>query len=539
MNIKTMKEYCKKTHLAGMALGLLLTACQVSAETTGGADPTYQSYFDNLPFPMDVIQLPSFPDRMLDIREAGAVGDGITDNTEAINRAIRTVSEQGGGKVVIPEGIWWTGPITILSNVNLHTEANALVIFDPDPKKYPIIETSFEGLNTRRCTSPINALRADNIAITGEGVFDGSGDAWRFVKKGKLTDSQWSNLVKSGGVLNKAKDAWYPSEESLRGHEVSDMFNNPQNLGSDEEWEAIRHWLRPVLVSIRESKGVWMDGVTFRNSPCWSVHPLSCEDVVLTNVKIFNPWYSQNGDALDLESCNRALVANCLFDAGDDGICIKSGKDQDGRDRNEPCQNVVIRNNTVLHGHGGFVVGSEMSGGVKNIYVDNCTFTGTDVGLRFKSTRGRGGVVENIWIENINMADIPTEPLLFDLFYSGKSAMEDLEEGTATVQEVIPPVTEETPAFRNIYIKNVKCRNARRAMYFNGLPEMKISNINVEDVIVTSQLGAELSHADGVKMNNIRIIQQEGPNMKLTNSKNIVINGKEYEEVGRQALILE
>lgn len=296
-----MKEYCKKKHLVGIALALLLTACQVSAETKVGEDATYLSYFENLPFRLDVIKLPVFPDRTLNIREVGAIGDGITDNTEAINQAIRTISEQGGGKVVIPEGIWWTGPITLLPNVNLHTESNALVIFDPDSKKYPIIETSFEGLNTRRCISPINALRADNIAITGEGVFDGSGDAWRFVKKGKLTESQWNSLVKSGGVLNSTKDTWYPSEESLRGHQVSDMFNNPQNLQTDEEWEAIRHWLRPVLVSIRESKGVWMDGVTFRNSSCWSVHPLSCEDVVLTNVKIFNPWYSQNGDALDLE----------------------------------------------------------------------------------------------------------------------------------------------------------------------------------------------------------------------------------------------
>ena len=159
---------------------------------------------------------------------------------------------------------------------------------------------------------------------------------------------------------------------------------------ADEEWAEIRPWLRPVLLSIVKSKKVLLEGVTFKNSPSWCLHPLSCEDFTVNNIMVINPWYSQNGDAIDLESCKNALIINSVFDAGDDAICIKSGKDEDGRRRGEPCQNVIVKNNTVLHGHGGFVVGSEMSGGVKNIYVEDCTFMGTDVGLRFKSTRGRG-----------------------------------------------------------------------------------------------------------------------------------------------------
>ena len=162
-------------------------------------------------------------------------------------------------------------------------------------------------------------------------------------------------------------------------------------------------WLRPVLLNFVKSKRILLEGVTFKNSPSWCLHPLSCEDFTVNNIQVINPWYSQNGDALDLESCKNALILNSVFDAGDDAICIKSGKDENGRRRGEPCQNVIVKNNTVLHGHGGFVVGSEMSGGVKNIYVEDCTFLGTDVGLRFKSTRGRGGVVENIYINNINM----------------------------------------------------------------------------------------------------------------------------------------
>lgn len=517
--------------------GMLLTGClknnsfQEKTDTLPDA-----SYYEGIPFPMDVIARPQFPDRSKSIVANGAVGDGITDNTEAINQTIREISGQGGGTVIIPAGIWKTGPIQLLDNINLYTEANALVIFDSTPSVYPIIETSFEGLNTRRSTSPIHALNATNIAITGFGVFDGSGDSWRFVKKNKLTELQWRSLISSGGVLNKQGDTWYPSEQSLKGHEISDSFNNPQNLTNDEEWEAIHHWLRPVMVSIRNCKQVLLEGVTFRNSPAWGIHPLCSENVIISNLKVFNPWYSQNGDGLDLESCKNALIVGNLFDVGDDAICLKSGKDKDGRERNMPCENVIIRNNTVLHGHGGFVVGSEMSGGVKNIYVADCLFAGTDVGLRFKSTRGRGGVVEKIWIENINMSDIPTEPLLFDLFYGGKSAMEDLEEGK-TIDEQLLPVTEETPVFKDITIRNVKCNSARRAMYFNGLPEMKIKNIYVEDIIITSKFGAELNHTEGSVFKNIRIYPQQGPKIKLKDSKNITLDDKKLPDEEKEIII--
>ena len=419
--------------------------------------------------------------------------------------------------------------------MNLHAEANALVLFDPDPEAYPIVETSFEGLNTRRCTSPIHARGAHNIAITGEGVFDGSGDTWRFVKKGKLTEGQWKTLVASGGLLDEKGDTWYPSEASKRGHELSDSFNNPQNLTTDAEWESIRHWLRPVLVSLIQCKDVLLEGVTFRNSPAWCIHPLSCENMIISELKVFNPWYSQNGDGLDLESCRNTLIIGNLFDVGDDAICIKSGKDKDGRERNEPCRDVVIRNNTVLHGHGGFVVGSEMSGGVKNIYVADCLFLGTDVGLRFKSTRGRGGVVEGIYIERINMINIPTEPLLFDLFYSGKSAMEDLEDGRGE-NTGLPPVTEETPAFRDITIRGITCKGARRAMFFNGLPEMKIQNVRVEDVCISSTYGAELTQTSGVTLQNVKIQADKGPKLLIRHSDNILLDSKPLPDSGKKAI---
>lgn len=538
-----MKRTFKNVAMMLLALAAL-TGCggassQSQQSTCGqGICP---SVYENLPFEMKAVEQPSFPDYQVSIVDFGAKGDGITLNTEAINKAITSVSEKGGGKVVIPAGIWYTGPIVLKSNVNLHVEANALVIFSDDFMLYPILDTSFEGLNTRRCQSPLSAYGAENIAITGKGVFDGSGDSWRPVKKGKMTDGQWKKLVASGGVVDG--NVWYPTEGSLKGAKATKQFNTPEGLSTPAEWDEVRPWLRPVLLSFVNCKRVLLEDATFKNSPAWCLHPLMCQDITLNRVKVFNPWYSQNGDALDLESCKNALVINCIFDAGDDAICIKSGKDKDGRERGIPCENVVVKNNVVLHGHGGFVVGSEMSGGVKNIYVSDCSFLGTDVGLRFKSTRGRGGVVENIYIDNINMIDIPNEPLLFDLFYGGKGAGEETdEEVAARMRAAIPAVTEETPSFRNIFISNVKCKGTDgRAMFFNGLPEMPVKNVVVKNVIITeAKKGVVISQAEDVTFENVRIETVEGSDrMKVNNAKNLKVDGKEYAEIGFKAQSIE
>lgn len=522
--------------LSAVSLPLLCTqSCTQSiAQQSNAID---ESIYENLPFDMPRVEQPTFPSYTVNIKDFGAVGNGIVLNTKAIDDAIKAVNAKGGGTVVIPEGIWLTGPIELQSNVNLYTEKNSLILFSDDFDLYPIIDTSFEGLNTRRCQSPISAWNAENIAITGHGVFDGSGDSWRPVKKGKLTSNQWKSLVNSGGITDQSGGIWYPTAGALKGAMATKDFNNPEGLETEEEWNEIRPWLRPVLLNIVKSKKVLLEGVTFKNSPAWCLHPLSCEHITLNNVKVFNPWYSQNGDALDLESCTNALIINCLFDAGDDAICIKSGKDKDGRERGEPCQNVIVKNNTVLHGHGGFVVGSEMSGGVKNVYVSNCTFLGTDVGLRFKSTRGRGGLVEGIYIDNINMIDIPHEALLFDLFYGGKAAGEE-EEGDleGRMKAKIPAVTEETPAFRDIYISNVTCKGAGRAMFFNGLPEMPIRNVHVKNVVVTdAKQGIVVSQAENVSIENVKI-ESKGVSLQVKHAKDLKVNGKDYNNDSSKAL---
>lgn len=509
------------------AMALLPVACAQKNEMQKLESVIDEGVYEGLPFEMQQVEQPVFPEYSVNITDFGAVADGKTLNTEAINNAIKDVNSKGGGKVVIPAGLWLTGPIELKSNVNLYTEQNSLILFTDDFNAYPILETSFEGLETRRCQSPISAWNAENIAITGYGVFDGSGDSWRPVKKGKMTASQWKSLLASGGVVEN--DVWYPTAGSLKGAKACKEFNNPEGIETDEEWNEIRPWLRPVLLNIVKSKKVLLEGVTFKNSPSWCLHPLSCEHITIKDVKVFNPWYSQNGDALDLESCNYALIINNVFDAGDDAICIKSGKDEDGRKRGEPCQNVIVKNNVVLHGHGGFVVGSEMSGGVKNIYVSDCTFLGTDVGLRFKSTRGRGGVVENIHIHNINMIDIPHEALLFDLFYGGKGAGEETEEELiARMKTAIPPVTEETPAFRDIYISGITANGVGRAMFFNGLPEMPIRNIDIKDVQITNaKAGIVICQAENVTIDNANV-ETEGEVLKVRFAKNVKVNGEEF-----------
>ena len=509
-------------------LAALMLSFFMSCSAAENGSYKYEYLYENLPFEMPRVQAPVFPDYSVNIKDFGGIGNGIFKNTDAFAKAMKALSAKGGGKLIVPSGVWYTGPISFESNVNLHLEGGAVILFSTDYDDYPIVETSFEGLDTRRCESPLNARNKENIAITGNGTINGNGDAWRPVKKGKMTSKQWGDLVKSGGVLNDKKDYWFPTQEHLDAFKRADM-NVVRGVETDEDWQAIRDFLRPVLLSFVNCKNILLQDVSFENSPAWNLHPLMCENLIFDNINVRNPWYSQNGDGLDIESCKNVILVNSKFDVGDDAICIKSGKDADGRNRAIPTENVIVDNSVVYHGHGGFVVGSEMSGGAKNISVSNCQFLGTDVGLRFKSTRGRGGVVENIYITNINMIDIPTEPLLFDLYYNGKSAVETLEDGDVLGGgEVIPAVTEETPAFKDIYIKDVTCNGARRAMFFNGLPEMNITNINVENVAISSKYGIELAESNGVNLKNVVLNVEEGEALILDNVQNVKVDGFEH-----------
>ena len=439
---------------------------------------SYAKYTSGLPFRMTEVQAPVIPANQVSLSDYGAKGDGLAVCTEAFQKAIADLSGRGGGHLNVPQGVWLTGPIKLQSNIDLHLENGAIILFSGDIRLYPVIETVYEGGKRMRSMSPITGTGLTNVSITGHGVIDGNGACWRPLKKEKVTESQWKKITGDGGVFPRPT-MWYPSEERVN--------------------------TRPVMVHLENCKNVLLQGVIFQNSPAWNIHPLMCENIILDNVLARNPSYAQNGDALDLESCKNALIVNSKFDAGDDGICIKSGKDADGRRRGIPCENVVVDGCTVFAGHGGFVVGSEMSGGVKNILVENCQFLGTDVGLRFKSTRGRGGIVENININNVTMTDIKTDAITFNMYYGGKSVAEMLADGDNPDNTTKVPVTEETPIFRNINIKNIVCNDAGRAMEFNGLPEMPIDGISLENVMIQAKKDAVFTNYKNLKKKNVVI----------------------------------
>lgn len=497
---------------------------------------TLAQVYHGIEFDMPKVAEPQFPDYSVAITDFGAKQGGLIKNTEAIAAAITDVHNKGGGKVIIPRGIWLTGPIELKSNINLHLESGALLLFSRDFDDYKLVRTSFEGLNTVRNQSPISATEVENIAITGKGTIDGNGDVWRPVKKGKMTSSQWKTLIESGGVLSDDGKMWFPSEKSKLGHTSSSNFNVP-DLIDDSQLATVKDFLRPVMVSILKSKTVLLDGPTFQNSPAWNIHPLMSENLIIRNLDVKNPWYSQNGDGLDLESCKNVLIYNNTFDVGDDAICFKSGKDKDGRDRGMPTENVIVKNNIVYHGHGGFVIGSEMSGGVKNVHVSKCTFIGTDVGLRFKSTRGRGGVVENIYISDIDMINIPTETIRFNLFYGGNSPVleEDQSAEDEARDEQPQPVTELTPSFKNITIKNIRAIASKKAAFFMGLPEMNLKNVSLENAVFQTKEGITAIDADGLTLTNVKVISQDAA-LTLYNCKNVAVKGLTYPQTDAAAV---
>ena len=507
---------------------LLLAAALLSACNAPQFQTTKQSDVNRLTksasFKMPKVDVPSFPNRTFNVLDYGADPTGVVLSTEAIQQAIDECTESGGGTVIIPEGIYTTAPITLKSNVRLYTEKNCFVVFSHDLDLYEIYDEWFEGIPTKRCTSPLNARDAENIAITGHGTFNGNGDWWRPLKKSKMAPGQWKkHLKEKGGIVDN--DIWYPDSASLLAQSYC-LDQNVPVIEDDSLWQVVKSFLRPVMLHFVGCKGILLEGVTFENSPAWNLHPMCCENLILRDLNVRNPWYSQNGDGVDIESCKNVVISHCSFDVGDDAICMKSGKDKPGRDRGIPTENVVVDDCVVYHGHGGFVCGSEMSGGIKNVQVSNNLYIGTDVGLRFKSTRGRGGVVENIYIRDVNMVNIPNEGLLFDLFYGGKGAGEETEEELAArMNAEAPQVSEETPAFRNIVIEDVKGTNIKRAIYFNGLPEMKIQNVTLRNITMSAVEGALFRQTDGLIIENVHIQAEKGEAFSLAPTvENVKIN---------------
>ena len=499
----------KRNVLQTIAIFLLLA---------GAADVRAQYSWTNLP----VIHRPVFKKDTFNILRYGATPDGITLNTAAINKAIADCSGKGGGVVLVPQGLWVTGPIVLKSGVNLHIDRAAILQFTSDKDQYPIVAGNWEGHPAARCQSPISGTDLENIAITGTGIVDGNGDAWRWIAKDRLTESEWKKKVASGGVVTEDGKTWFPSEKSLKGYRTKEAgVLRPGMSPSDAAFTDIRDFLRPNLLVLTNCKKVLLDGPSFQNSPAWCLHTLLCEDLTVHDVHVRNPWYAANGDGIDVESCRGVLLENSTFDAGDDGICVKSGRDEDGRKRGRPTENMIVRNDIVYRAHGGFVIGSEMSGGARNIFVSDCSFIGTDIGLRFKTVRGRGGIVEKIYVKNISMRDIVHQAVFLDMYYFAKPpSIAETFAGTAKVE--IPPVTEATPQFRDIHISNVVCDGAEEGIFVRGLPEMSIRDIYLENMVLSANKGAELTAAQNITLKNIRLVTSDtNPVIYVENSTDL------------------
>ncbi|PMD92527.1 glycoside hydrolase [Siphonobacter sp. BAB-5405] len=477
-----------------------------------------QTYsWENLP----VIDQPRFRADTFLVTSYGAKGDGLTLNTKAINRAITECSQKGGGVVVIPAGLWMSGPVVLKSNVNLHLKKAATLLFTPDKSQYALTEGFYEGKAAARNQSPISGTDLENVALTGQGIVDGNGDVWRAVHQRQLTDSQWKEKLASGGVLSDDQKTWYPSVafKTASQENKSMLLTSGKSLS---DFADMKDFLRPNLVVLLRCKKVLLEGLTFQNSPAWCLHPLLCQHLTLRKLTVKNPEYAHNGDGMDIESCKNFLVEDCSLDVGDDAICIKSGKDEEGRKRGVPTENGIIRNNIVYNGHGGFVVGSEMSGGARYLFVSNCTFMGTDKGLRFKSVRGRGGVVEHIYARNIFMKDIAQEAIFFDMYYFVKFA-------TDSPRDERPIVNEGTPVFRNMVFENIVCQGAKKGVFVRGLPEMPIQQVRMKNLILETERGVELIDARGISLDQVQLVTNTvEPLVFIENSQHLTFNSVEY-----------
>ena len=475
-----------------------------------------QSYLDGLPFSMPEVQLPTFPARTISIVDYGAVPDGQTLNTKAFKDAIQTCAKAGGGTVIVPSGVWLTGPIEFESNINLYLENGAIIMFSKNRDDFALMPYPTPNSKNYQCANPIYGYGLENIAITGKGIIDGSGEVWRPKKKEKYTVNQWKKIVESGGAVTEDGKMWWPSDQAMKGEGYLKNLRKEKKDLTKEDFLGVKDFLRSHMVVFYSCKKVLFDGPTFRNSPKFCVNPIQCEQVVIRNIVVQNEWNAQNGDGIDIGSSHNVFVYNCIVDVGDDDICLKPGNVDKERGWSVACENIVIADCIVYRGHGGFVIGSETYGGTRNVSVRNCTFIGTDIGLRFKSSRTRGGKTENIYIDGIQMKDIVNEAILFDMYYEeGKPEQGSMREKM--------PITERTPLFQKFHINNVVCNGASHAIFIRGLPEQFVNGIEFTDITISAKRGVIGVDAEQLQFKNVRLIVDEGPIFDFDNMKDITI----------------
>jgi len=396
----------------------------------------YETLYRNLPVALTEPAAPVIPALTVNLLDFGAVGDGIADNTAAFEKAIAALNKQGGGRLVVPAGIFLTGPIVLKDRMDLHLERGAMILLTPDKRAH---------LRGGKVVPGISASKRKDLIISGEGIIDGNGEWWRGVKRGKVSDVEWNAFRRMGGTVTQDGSLWYPFG-----------LNAFPNIA---ESEMAQEKMRTHLVRFTDCERVRVQGVTIQNAPKFHLVPQRCSQVIIDGVTVRCPWNAQNGDGIDLMNCREALVTGCSVDVGDDGICLKSGSGEEGL-RSGPCAHVLVCNNTVFHAHGGFVIGSDFAGGMEGIVVRDNVFSGTDTGLRFKSGPGRGGHCRDIVISNIYMSDIQGEAVVFETGYVDRPVGREDAVGADT-QAFLPD-------FTDIRISRVVCRDARTAVAASG-----------------------------------------------------------------------
>ena len=417
-------------------------------------------FFKEFELPID----PIFPDLCVSIKDFGA-REGIL-STEAINKAITHTSELGGGQVIVPKGSWVSGAIHLKSNVNLHFEDGAYLTFSSNPQDYlPVVFTAYEGIRCYNYSPLIYGRGLTNVAITGRGYLEGNGPQWW----------KWAKNL-------KARDILYNDNLPL----------DKRVFGTED------YGLRPMFIQILESKKVLIEGITLHDSPCWTVHPIWCEDVIVRGVTIENPTVSPNTDGVNIESCNRALVEDCtVITTGDDMYCIKAGRNEDAWEVGIPCENVVIRNcrSTGKSTSGGIVIGSEMSAGVRNILAENCEFADNVNCLRIKAKDGRGGVVENIDYRNLHLAT-GMRGINLSFRYSCEATDDAKEPGKYM------------PVFRNICCENIRCDSVETGITIDGVPGGVMQNIHFKNISMNAKVCMTADSVDGLYMENVSLTQK-------------------------------
>ena len=427
-------------------LFLLQQACKTNDTKTASIDPWSKA--DTI---LARIVAPTFPDKNFSITDYGAKGDSITDCTEAFAKAIAACNAAGGGKVVVPEGKFSTGPIHLKSNVNLHISKGAVVLFSRDTKKYlPQVYTRFEAVELMNYSPLIYAYEQENIAITGEGELNGQAndENWWFWK-GRWGHAGQERPLKEGAPTQKE------ANERLKKMAEDGVPVKDRIFGEGD-------YLRPNFVQPYKCKNVLIEGVTIKESPMWIIHPVLCENVTIRKVKVIS--HGPNSDGCDPESCKDVLIEDCLFDTGDDCIAIKSGRDHDGRRVNVPSENIIVRNCTMKDGHGGVVIGSEISGNVRNVFAENCEMSSPylDRALRLKSNSRRGGIIENVFMRNCTVGDVADAVVHVYMFYANETG-------------------DNHPTVRNIQVKNVTSKKSNYGIYIEAEEEYPVEGITIED----------------------------------------------------------